>query len=397
MARKGRVDRGLVLKRDAAGKKVWYVRLYHHGKEEWFGGFSKKTEARQFYEKAKVEQSERRFFPQRHQQRGSETLADVLDRYTATLDGCGKVKTTIAQEKTYAAWWKTRLPDVRLHTLTGPRIDDVKRDLTVKGLSPQTVVHYLKFLRHALYATIGKAKLLDNPFDSVKLPKVRATKTRYLSREEETTLCEAIGPVYAPWVRLAILTGMRRQEQFSLRWSNVDFDLGLLTLPTTKSGGVQYVYLNEAAKGVLRRLLTHQIEQGHCGEWVFPSENPVRHLDTDNFYGRIFLPAIRTAKLEGVTWHCLRHTFASRLAMSGQNASTIAELLRHSGLDLVRRYAHLSPTHLKHAVETVASYGQGESGTVIKPEPAGEGQGGTTMEVVENRLTGFPPVVTEEG
>lgn len=34
MARKGRVDRGLVQKRSAAGEKVWYIRLYHNGKEE---------------------------------------------------------------------------------------------------------------------------------------------------------------------------------------------------------------------------------------------------------------------------------------------------------------------------------------------------------------------------
>jgi site-specific recombinase XerD len=120
--------------------------------------------------------------------------------------------------------------------------------------------------------------------------------------------------------------------------------------------------LNEEAKAILRLLLNRQMERGRCAEWVFPSENPTRHLDEDNFYGRVFLPAVRAAKLEGVTWHTLRHTFASRLAMSGQNASTIAELLRHSGLDLVRRYAHLSPTHLKAAVESVASFG-----TVIKP------------------------------
>ena len=58
--------------------------------------------------------------------------------------------------------------------------------------------------------------------------------------------------------------------------------------------------------------------------------------------------------------------------MSGQGSSTIAELLRHSGLDLVRRYAHLSPTHLKAAVETVAQYGEQKPAkeipeTVIEP------------------------------
>ncbi|MBS0150696.1 MAG: tyrosine-type recombinase/integrase [Nitrospira sp.] len=81
----------------------------------------------------------------------------------------------------------------------------------------------------------------------------------------------------------------------------------------------------------------------------------------DNFYGRIYLPAVKRAGLEGVIWHTLRHTFASRLAMSGQTPSTIAALLRHSGVNLVARYAHLDPSHLKSAVEGVASFGKSEA------------------------------------
>ena len=56
MARAGRKDRGLLAKKDSTGKTVWYVRLYHEGKERRFGSFSTKTAARDFYEKAKQEQ-----------------------------------------------------------------------------------------------------------------------------------------------------------------------------------------------------------------------------------------------------------------------------------------------------------------------------------------------------
>ena len=100
---------------------------------------------------------------------------------------------------------------------------------------------------------------------------------------------------------------------------------------------------------------------------------------------------------DGVTWH----TFASRLAMSGQAEDTIATLLRHSTTSLVRRYAHLSPTHLKTAVETVASFGKASkirrntpqakteqsptsNGTVTKTVTEGNVAEGTAREVVEN-------------
>jgi hypothetical protein len=54
MARAGRKDRGLLFKRDSTGKPVWYVRLYHEGRERRFGSFKVKTEAREFYEKART-------------------------------------------------------------------------------------------------------------------------------------------------------------------------------------------------------------------------------------------------------------------------------------------------------------------------------------------------------
>ncbi len=94
----------------------------------------------------------------------------------------------------------------------------------------------------------------------------------------------------------------------------------------------------------------------HQSKWVFPSENPASPLDARNFYHRVWMPAITKAGNEWATWHDLRHTFASRLAMSGHNEGTIAALLRHSTTVLVKRYAHLSPSHLKAAVEGVAGF-----------------------------------------
>jgi len=171
--------------------------------------------------------------------------------------------------------------------------------------------------------------------------------------EEEARLIEALGKPYGTWARLAILTGLRKTELFSLRWADVDFDHGFLTLPQTKAGKVQYVPLNKEAQALLR-----EFSSWECSAWVFPSKNPASHLGSYNFYGRVFLPAVKKAKLENVTWNTLRHTFASRLAMNGQSDSTIAALLRHSGTALVQRYAHLSPTHLRAAVEGVANYGK---------------------------------------
>src|SRR5215831_14860030 len=107
MARAGRKDRGLLSRVDAAGKPMWYVRLWHEGRERRFGSFPTKTKAREFYEKSKLEQHEGRFFPERYQHGGYELMETLLDRYVTSLTD--KRPRTIADEKYYAEWWKARL------------------------------------------------------------------------------------------------------------------------------------------------------------------------------------------------------------------------------------------------------------------------------------------------
>ena len=168
----------------------------------------------------------------------------------------------------------------------------------------------------------------------------------------------------------------------------MDLEPGVLTLPNTKAGGVQYVRLNEEAKRLIQGFIP-----GNKSVWVFPSENPDTHVDPRNFYRRVYLPTVKKIGLEGVSWHSLRHTFASRLAMSGATEGTIATLLPHSGTILVRRYAHLSPSHLQNEVEKVAAFGKVVALQIGKKDPAtersetGESVGGE--EPVEGQL---PPI-----
>jgi hypothetical protein len=83
---------------------------------------------------------------------------------------------------------------------------------------------------------------------------------------------------------------------------------------------------------------------------VFPSENGATPLNSQNFINRVFRPALRAAKIRDFSWHDLRHTFASRLAMAGVDVRTIQELLGHRTLAMTLRYAHLSPAHKRAAV-----------------------------------------------
>ncbi len=222
----------------------------------------------------------------------------------------------------------------------------------------------------------------------VGLPKVHKGKIRFLSLEEEEGLCEKIEPGYAPWIRFAILTGLRREEQFSLRWADVDLEHGVLTILHTKAGGSRHSRLNAEAQTLLGSL-----ESWQRSVWVFPSHNPATHYDSDNFYRRVYLPAVQKVGLEGVTWHTLRHTFASRLAMAGATEQDIAACLGHSSTALVKRYVHLSSSHLQRVMEKVSAFGKQagnelQEGRISSPTVTGTGNEGKLEPLPSSQAVG---------
>ncbi|TKB64007.1 MAG: site-specific integrase [Nitrospira sp.] len=394
MARPGRKDRGLLAKKDSTGKPVWSVRLYHEGRERRFGSFSTKTAARDFYEKAKQEQKTGRFFPERYQHGGYELVAAMIDRYLLTI--ATKKPMTQVAERFFAQWWKDYFTGKRLNAITVGALEEARQSLLAtvvvetkekgevnKLMTPQRVNRYMEWLRHVVNVAVREGKLASNSVLKLTMYKEPKGKTRFLSMEDEKALLEKLGPIHGPWARLAILTGLRQSEQFRLQWTDIDLERGMLTLLVTKAGGVQYAHLNEEAKAILR-----SFDSWHRSKWVFPSENPATPLDVRNFYNRVWLPALTGAGIEWATWHDLRHTFASRLAMTGHNEGTIAALLRHSTTALVKRYAHLSPSHLKAAVEGVAGFGKAQAEVRASQVTAGESEPVSNGTVTETGTAG---------
>jgi integrase len=61
--------------------------------------------------------------------------------------------------------------------------------------------------------------------------------------------------------------------------------------------------------------------------------------------------AEKMPSLKDFTWHCLRHTFISRLVMKGVDLRTVQELAGHKTISMTVRYAHLAPEHNQAAIE----------------------------------------------
>lgn len=149
-----------------------------------------------------------------------------------------------------------------------------------------------------------------------------------------------------PELELALNTGLRLSEMYGLTWESVNVSRRILTVSQSKNGEMRHVPLNVTAVAVLSELRkrgdgTGRVIRNTKGS---PLSDP-RHW---------FEPSVRAAKIRDFSWHCLRHTFASRLVMAGVDLRTIQELLGHKSIAMTVRYSHLAPAHTLAAVERLA-------------------------------------------
>lgn len=136
-------------------------------------------------------------------------------------------------------------------------------------------------------------------------------------------------------VELLLFTGCRLSEVLNLKWEQVDFAEGKITLLTTKSGRQQYVTMNAPARQVLREL-----EASKSSEWVLPSVSSTKRPLSKAGIEAAWTKLRAAAQLEDVRLHDLRHTVGTYAAQSGANAFLVRDLLRHKNLAMTGRYVN---------------------------------------------------------
>jgi site-specific recombinase XerD len=245
-------------------------------------------------------------------------------------------------------WFRHRAAD----SITAQEIErHLEETVRGEGWAPATVNRCRALLSLIFRLGIRNGKLSANPARLVPHRRTNNARVRWLSVEEERRLRQVIKakyPEHIPEFDLALHTGLRRSEQYSLDWENVNLAQKFLRIPRSKNGEVRYVRLNRIALAALAELRKRGDGTGAV----------VRNLQGEPLAGprHWFEPVIREAAVEGFHWHDLRHTFASRLAMSGVNLRSIQEALGHKGIAMTVRYAHLSPDYQLEAVERLAEF-----------------------------------------
>jgi site-specific recombinase XerD len=227
---------------------------------------------------------------------------------------------------------------------------DIERWLTTNGWSAGTINRFRSTLSLVFRLGIASRKIEQNPITQVKHRREDNGRTRYLTADEEARLRAVISnrcPQHMPELDIALNTGLRRGEQYSLTWEDADFGTKMLTVSQTKNGETRHVRLNSVALAAMRQLYSNSPGSGY----VFTNRYGDRLLKGRHW----FEPAIKEAGIRDFTWHCLRHTFASRLVMAGVDLRTAQQLMGHKSIQMTVRYAHLAPEHQMAAVERLCA------------------------------------------
>lgn len=240
-----------------------------------------------------------------------------------------------------------------IRTLTAAAIaqyEKARMGTTAKGrdrkVSPYTVANELAVLRHMLRLARRWGYLDRVP--EIVLPKTPLGRLRYLETDEIARLLDACrasrNPYLAAIVTIALHTGMRKGEILGLEWARVDLSSARITLYHTKSGKPRGVPINRA---VYEALIALEPDASQRTGLLFRKRD-------DRAWGQIrtaFEAALTRAGIAGFRFHDLRHTAASHLVMRGASLQEVKEILGHADLTMTLRYAHLSPAHLRGAVE----------------------------------------------
>lgn len=183
-----------------------------------------------------------------------------------------------------------------------------------------------------------------------------SARVRFLEPVDQVRLVNACPPGFRDLVRGALLTGARYGELACLRVEDFNATAGTVFIVESKSGKPRHVVLTDEGKALFQELTTGR----KAGDRVFLREGPRRKRDalgdtwSSGDAGRLMRQACEGSKLELLTFHELRHSYASMLVNAGCPLAYVAAQLGHSDTRMVEKhYGHLAPSALADSIRAL--------------------------------------------
>lgn len=336
---------------------------------------------------------------------GSEiTLNEFFDRW---LNTAAKPK---LREKSYRSYESLLRRYIRpsigervLSAITPLDLQSAYQQLSDRGLSPRTIRYTHSVLRAAMRQAMRWRLLLQDPTDGAQLPRLGRREMRVLSAEQSRTFLEAVlrthyGSVFA----LALTTGMRPSEYLGLKWQDVDWERGTVSVvrtlekvkgswrfaDTKRDRSRRVIKLQERVLQMLKGLQARTSQRckhdsPDAADLVFTTANG-QPINSDKLAQR-FKAILRQQGLPSIRLYDLRHTAATLALSAGVPPKVVAEQLGHASaaftLDV---YSHLLAHMQQEAAARVEGllFPQSRSKSMQRKAPQRAGLGVRKREVV---------------
>jgi integrase len=247
-------------------------------------------------------------------------------------------KASLADDKSHMRWLDRYLRDKTLDRISRPLIDAITEKRLAKGVSNATVNRTLEVLRAILNKAVNEWEWLD------KAPKIRMLKeprrrVRFLTLAEAKRLLAELPEHLSDMAAFSLHTGLRRNNVTRLTWEQVDLKERRLWIhpDQAKARKAIPVALNAEAVSIVAKW------KGRHPTHVFCFRGkPITQVSTKAWYG-----AQTRAGISNFRWHDLRHTWASWHVQMGTPLYVLQEMGGWESPEMVQRYAHFSPEHLR--------------------------------------------------
>lgn len=280
-----------------------------------------------------------------------------------------------------------RLDNAPLAKVDRKDIEALAEGMLKDGKSPKTVRNALTFLHSIFEHAIDSGWCSENPVRRATRPRRRRAgdaepDVQFLTVDELEAVIDVIpdeiivrtpaptrrgragpapppppdvlGPVLRMLILTAAMTGLRQSELLGLRWRDVDWFARRIRVRNTFVRGEHSTDgksdLSTRRSVPMADRLARELERwSRRTEYRGDSDLVFGHPQTGNPLDRSkvtkrFKAACRAAGVREVKFHDLRHTFATRLAASGQPLRTIQEFLGHADSKTTQIYAHYAPS-----------------------------------------------------
>jgi len=331
------------------GKKVFRVEIRLKGNPTLSKSFDRRSDAQDWAKQQEVQIKQGCLI---NLEADRQTISLIINNYLEDIvdEMCPSSRFSYSNQ---LSWFRDKVGHLTLRQLTPALIIQLRKilqteDSTRGKRSVATCNRYLAALSSCCSYAVEQQILEENPCRKVKKLTEPRGRTRFLDEQEHEKLiaaCKDNSPQLHLAVVLALATGARRQEIWSLRWENVDLVEGYLTFQETKNGDIRSVPVIGQALDLLRDY--HQKHRLLHTSLLFPSStNPQKPLE----FRKRWESVLRKAEIADFRYHDLRHSAASYMVRNGMDLRLVAEILGHRTLQMTMRYSHLKRDHLKSAM-----------------------------------------------